>query len=147
MYNFSGKYLAKDVESPQKVDLDMSAFWNYVDMMYFSPISLEAIFCEKVKDITQPSSISLPPTTSQGCIHVLSLISSLIGHTSRSKVVPKRKNLRSSIKDVSPKRKKINEISALSSKKEKDVSAKLAKTQSRNQELSKRHFSFLTLIT
>jgi len=39
MYNFSGKYLAKG-NGAEKVDLDMTAFWNYLDLHAFLARSL-----------------------------------------------------------------------------------------------------------
>ena len=66
MQNSSQKCLEKDSQAFKKLELDMTAFWNYVDMMYFSPTSISTIFLAKISDITQSANISLLPTSSKG---------------------------------------------------------------------------------
>ncbi len=66
MYNFSEKRLAHAGTLPHKLELDLEAFWDYVDMMYFSPVCPARIFEAKVQELTTPSIISSPPPPVNG---------------------------------------------------------------------------------
>jgi len=65
MYNFSEKQVGR-TGSNNKVELDFSVFWKYMDLVHSSPVTLDRIFDIRLSDITGPTNISFHPSPSPG---------------------------------------------------------------------------------